>query len=541
MNISIEQIRLIFHIRRLSRLPVRKLCKKNTGRLVFIFLFLFILVSQPPVQVQAQTAIDLELDGDGAMSWDFDNISPGDSGIKVLTLHNAGDQDGAISIWISDIDEQDYSSNGAALDDFLLFGITFNRLITNITMPDLIRNYPQNITDANFIRIDRLQAGETVTLTWEWEFPLIGENHNLAQGDSLSFTINYYFEELIPENITPSVENQPEYQEKAPPGVKDQPENQFLEIGILGKITKVQISSEGIILQSSVITSPDDICMLYLEENTQISVINEGIPGATRTTGTGGIPLGRIELTIEEKSIPLPDNTILLTPIYRLIGYDTEGNPVHIEFYPSIRLTMGYDPETIPDNSFPPYIARYSDEEGLIRLESAVKFLASLGRVDTLIVSSGLYTVLAEVAPPQSHLPVYFTASNLIISPRQAFEGDPVKISVTITNEGSEYGTYESYLIVDGIVRAIREVTLKGKSSETLSFEISHLAAGVHQVKVAGLIGTARIDKLIVEQSGSEVNWMMLDFSVAGVIMIGLLLWLLYLQRARHRATMIEI
>ncbi len=43
------------------------------------------------------------------------------------------------------------------------------------------------------------------------------------------------------------------------------------------------------------------------------------------------------------------------------------------------------------------------------------------------------------------------------------------------------------YLIIDGIVRSVTEVTLAGKSSETLNFEVSDLAAGNHQVKIAGL------------------------------------------------------
>src|SRR4030042_5031810 len=145
------------------------------------------------------------------------------------------------------------------------------------------------------------------------------------------------------------------------------------------------------------------------------------ISGGTRITGIGGIPLGRIELTIGEKSIPLPDNTVLLSPIYRLNGYDTEGNVVRIEVDPPVRLNIRYDPANIPENSFPPYIARYSDEEGLVPLASPVKFPVNLGRVDALIDCCSLFMALAEIAPPPPPLPVYFTASNLMISSHQAF------------------------------------------------------------------------------------------------------------------------
>jgi hypothetical protein len=44
----------------------------------------------------------------------------------------------------------------------------------------------------------RLNAGETVSLTWRWEFLETGESQSDAQGDSLSFTINYLLQELPP-------------------------------------------------------------------------------------------------------------------------------------------------------------------------------------------------------------------------------------------------------------------------------------------------------------------------------------------------------
>jgi len=353
---------------------------------------------------------------------------------------------------------------------------------------------------------------------------------NLVQGDELSFTINYLLKETEVTGNPVNVPGYGEFPDNTPViGEKEEEkENKTLEVNLFREKSAFEITEDGILKESVILADPDGIFTLE-------------IPGGTRIIGTGVIPLGRIELTIEETSIPLPDNTILLTPIYLLVGYDTEGNIVYIEFDPPVGLTIRYDPENIPEHSFPPYIARYSEEEGLVRLESPVSFLASLGRVDALVDRCALFMALAEIAPPPPPLPVDFTASNLIVSPHDAFEGDPVKISVTITNEGSEDGTHELYLIVDGIVRAIQEVTLGGKSSETLTFEITNLAAGFHQIKAAGLTETIRIEKVAIDQLGPGVNWMVLDFSVAGVVIIGLLLWLLYLQRERRRVTEIGI
>jgi hypothetical protein len=267
-----------------------------------------------------------------------------------------------------------------------------------------------------------------------------------------------------------------------------------------------------------------------------VGIFRLEIPGGTRIMGTGGIPPSRIDITIAGIPIMIPYDTFLLTPIYQLAGYDAKGNSIQIQYDPPVRLTIRYDPEKLPENSYPPYIARYSDEEGLVPLESPVRFPTSIGRVDGLVDISGLFVAVAEEAPIPPPLPIGFTASNLIISPHEAFEGDPVRVSITITNGGSEEGTYELYLIIDGIVRAIQEVALSGKSSETLTFEIANLAAGTHQIKAAGLTETIRIEQAAFGRLGPGVNWMVFDLSVGGVIIIGLIAWLLYMLRARRRA-----
>jgi hypothetical protein len=147
---------------------------------------------------QAQQPLDLELSGEGATSWNIGNIKLGESGTKTIELHNAGSRDGSVTIWISDIEEADYVGDGAMLDDYLLFNLSCERLSSNITLPATIGELPQSAADTNYIKINQLSVGETVILVWEWEFPETEELQNDAQGDSLSFTINYLFEELLP-------------------------------------------------------------------------------------------------------------------------------------------------------------------------------------------------------------------------------------------------------------------------------------------------------------------------------------------------------
>lgn len=490
-----------------------------------------------PVTVQAAPdPIDLELDATGSTPIIVNNVLPGDSGVKTVELRNVGTDDGLVYIWLSDIidseglnpdSETGDTSGDGELGEYLLLDINISGLSTNLALPATVNDFPTSAADQKYIKVITLEAGETRTLEWNWELPI--ETGNMVQGDELSFTINYTLREIesnggvtggsdVP-GTTPFIGEEVEEEEKI---------YKTLEVTLFDGKSVVEIDEDGFIKDSLVITDDDGLIILNL-------------PAGTRITGIGGIPLDRIELTVEELPLLLPADTVRLSLIYQLIGYDTDGNSVQLYFDPPVRLTLRYDPEQLPENSYPPYIAQYTEEEGLKPLESLVRYPDSLGRIDALIAQFSLFMALADIAPEPPPLPVNFTASNLIISPHKAFEGDPMNISVTIKNEGVEDGSYELYLIIDGIVRAIQEVSLSGKSSKTLTFEITNLAAGTHQIKVAGLTENIRIEQVAVNQLGPGVNWTLLDLSVGGVVIAGMLVWFLYMIRARRRETEIGI
>lgn len=119
-----------------------RLTKYGT-RLILALILGLALIGSSPVPAQAQAPVDLELGGEGATSWNIDNIKPGDSGTKTVELHNAGSEHGAVTIWISDIEEVDYGGDGAALDDYLLFNLACERLTSNITLPATIHAFPK--------------------------------------------------------------------------------------------------------------------------------------------------------------------------------------------------------------------------------------------------------------------------------------------------------------------------------------------------------------------------------------------------------------
>ncbi len=302
-----------------------------------------------------------------------------------------------------------------------------------------------------------------------------------------------------------------EEEETPPPPVS-------VEVDMLGETGKLEISADGTVSEPFTLTDRDGNFTLDIKSGTKI-------------LGYGNKELSRIELTIANTSIVVPDNMAILSPIYQLTGYTRDMQLTRIEFSPSATLTIKYDPKRLPENALVPFIVNYTDEMGLLQLPPPPDAVIEIGVAKALISHASLFAVIVEVPPPPPPLPAYFEVSNLIISPKQAQLGEPVTINITITNTGATEGSTELYLIIDGMVRFIREVTLAGNSSQILTFELSNLSAGRHEVRIAGLNGNFKISSAAVVPLESKINWYVLDLGIGGSVLLGLVT--LYLFRRR--------
>jgi len=318
--------------------------------------------------------------------------------------------------------------------------------------------------------------------------------------------------------IPPSEVEIPPPEAEIPPPV---PAPSLLEVDILGKTGKVEIGVDGTLAES-----------LALSDAGGNFAIN--IDSGTKVTGSNGVQLSQIELTITEESIVVPDDIVILSSTYRLTGYTRGMKATRINFDPFATLTIRYDPSDLPENVFLPFIAIYTDDEGFVRLQPPPDSTVGFGEAKALIYHASLFVVATEVAPPPPPLPARFEASNLTINPQQAQLGQPVTISLTITNEGAIEGSSELHLIIDGIVRMVKEITLAGKGSETLTFEVSNLAVGKHQVKIAGLTEQFRIVMTTTPLTEGGVNWLLIDISVGAALVIGALVLYFITRRSRQ-------
>ena len=129
------------------------------------------------------------------------------------------------------------------------------------------------------------------------------------------------------------------------------------------------------------------------------------------------------------------------------------------------------------------------------------------------MVLATLFTIGCDTSTPAA-----FQLTNLAVSPQETMVGEPVEISVTVSNTGDSDGVCAVSLMLNGAMESSQDITVAGKSGEEMSFMVTKDVAGIYDVTVDGLAATLVVmtDHLVITMSfdddpdgypqGSEVN-----------------------------------
>jgi len=255
-----------------------------------------------------------------------------------------------------------------------------------------------------------------------------------------------------------------------------------LEIHMVGKITTVPMTSDGVLGESSVAVDPNNQIKLELDEGTRVVLGNEKPPHTIEVTLAG--------------SPPLPDNAVAVQAVYELNAYSHEYSitPSPVSISPPARMSLAYAPDELPENTSSLCIAYYDEDAGKwLELETA-GYVAEATEVPNTVAGPVshlmLFTVLANLTET---MPAKFETSNLTISPTQAQLNQEVTVSVT--NSGGTVGAYNLELVVDGIAKATKQNSLAPEMSQTVTFTVTGDTVGRHCVEVAGLTGEFEIKR----------------------------------------------
>jgi len=128
--------------------------------------------------------------------------------------------------------------------------------------------------------------------------------------------------------------------------------------------------------------------------------------------------------------------------------------------------------------------------------------------------------------------PATFTVSDLFIAPAEADIGEIINIVILVINTGSQSGSYEVTLKINGIVEASKQATLTAGGSKLVSFSTIKNTAGAYSLEVDGLSGSFAVKERPAASLWGGVIAALVAVAVAvAVATIGLIHLLLYKQR----------
>jgi hypothetical protein len=111
------------------------------------------------------------------------------------------------------------------------------------------------------------------------------------------------------------------------------------------------------------------------------------------------------------------------------------------------------------------------------------------------VMQPGMYPPAPGAMPPQAPgnyqsmgMPK-FSVSNLSITPNSVKVGEPVNISIYVTNNGMQTGKYSVVLRIGGVVENISDMTLSPGGNQTASFVVVKDAPGDYYADIDGLGG----------------------------------------------------
>ena len=410
-----------------------------------------LLFMAAPVSAEPEV-MNLVISGSGSAPWSISNIAPGDNGTKFVELKNVGMIDGYVTIWFSDIVKTDGGTDGANLSHYFLLTPISDGRSSNLSFPVMFDEIPQTSSDRS-ICIGPLMAGGSMNLTWVWEFLDNGAPQNDAQGDGLSFTINYLMTATGPEH-----------------GVS------WLVIDVLGELTVVKLDATGHVLES------------FRASNANGTVYLDFLAGTQILTENGTVPERLVVTEAEQVDVLNGTNATVLSFTYVLEAFDENNATTNVTFSPGLSLVIRIDPEALLEGFVP---GIYQLVDGVwIRLNDTGPFYSWYAYAD--IIGTGSYAAgayddrdeyalleISELTFKGSKKVFWWDVLPLFI--KYNYQASMV---VNFTNVGNIPGNFTVDLMLDGkAVRTVNMVLGPGQS-ELATFDLNDLDRGDHSTSV---------------------------------------------------------
>lgn len=215
------------------------------------------------------------------------------------------------------------------------------------------------------------------------------------------------------------------------------------------------------------------------------------IPEWTNARDEIGALITAMECTAVEAPPPPEEASVLGT------AYDL--TPDGTTFDKLVTITCKYQPSEIPEGVTEAEltVSCYQEDSGdWTPLVSIVD--PETDTIQAFADHTSVFAVIAPIPPPPPpppSAPAAFSTGMLKVTPAEVEIGEPVEISVRLTNTGEEAGSYPLALEVNGSAAETKEVTLTGDDSKTVVFTTVMGEAGDYPVAVDGLAGSFTVNR----------------------------------------------
>ncbi|MFC2047820.1 hypothetical protein ACFLSK_00095 [Chloroflexota bacterium] len=297
----------------------------------------------------------------------------------------------------------------------------------------------------------------------------------------------------------------------------------------LSATTSLRVNSSGVVQET---------CRLQYLSGKAYLDIAEG----TKLLDAHGIALTSLSAN-EAGALPAPSSGIA---IVSAVDFGPDGT----SFKPAITLTMNYNSESLTDGITEDelYIA-YWDSSQWQALPSVLDTEANM--VSTQLSHFTQFAIAGKLPAEQTSTitptvePPEFTISALSITPTEVAVAQKVTVSAMVANTGGSRGKYTIILKVNGIEESGKQLIFDAGAGQEVSFDIVKNFAGTYEVGINGLVGSFVVKETTVElvEPSSEIplltellksfNWRLIGSVIAGIVIIGLVMYYFIKRRAR--------
>jgi len=298
-------------------------------------------------------------------------------------------------------------------------------------------------------------------------------------GLSSGTTYHYRVRSAIPD--TEFVAISEDYTFKTSSRAPSGPTTYYTKTNLFGVEESFRISRTGEILKTVEATSEDGMLTMT-------------IPEGTIALDKYSKRLASLETAVDESPPDPPEDAYI-------IGLAYDFDPAGATFDPPLTLEYTYDPDTLPEGVAEEdlVIAYYDEATGeWVELDCVVDTVNN-----TITASVPHFTTFAIIgrvpapAPPEP-APARFTISSLGVSPSELAPGEEVNISVLVANTGGEAGSYQVTLVINDLVEATKEVTVRAGLSKEVTFSVTKEEADTYAVTVDGLSDSFMVVSVVV-------------------------------------------